>query len=90
MTSEGKTLAFRSMMISAAVPIRKSSELVTKRWKIYKKGFRDIQEFLWGRTVEPVQPHRLAVAIAEGATFRRQDLHGDVAGAGTIAEGAQM
>lgn len=90
MTSEGKTLAPRSMKISAAVPIRKSSELVTKRWIIYKKGFSDIQEFLWGRTVEPVQPQGSAVAIAEAAKFSCQDLHGNVASAGTIVEGAKM
>lgn len=90
MTSEGRTLALRSMKISAAVPIRKSSELVTKRWKFYKKDFSHIQEFVWGRTVEPVQPQSSAVAIAKAAKFRRQDLHGDVAGAGTIVEGARM
>lgn len=89
MTSEWKMLGLCNMKISAVVPIRKSSELVTKRWKIYKKCFRDIQEFLGGgRTVEPVQPQGLAVTIAEAAIFRRQDLHSNVAEAGTIVEGA--
>lgn len=46
MTSEGKMLALCSMKISAAVPIRKSSELMTKRWKVYNKGFRDVHKFL--------------------------------------------
>lgn len=38
LTSEGAALAaLRSIKASAAVPIRKLSEWVKRRWKIYKK-----------------------------------------------------
>lgn len=89
MISVGKTLAaLRSMNISVAVPIRKSSEFVTKRVVIVTNSPpRQVQEFLQEHTVEPVQSHHLAVAIAEVAKFRSQDFHSHIADTGTNMEG---
>lgn len=88
MSSVGKTLAaLRSMNISAAVPIRKSSESMTKRGgQVTNSPPRRVQEFLQEHTVERVQSHHLAVAIAEVAKFRSQDFHSHIADSGTNME----